>query len=410
MRTSATVGSPASDGLPAEPSAPTPAGRRAPGPLGAAGLFLAVAGVLAVVVTVSAAWLPLTSHPGLPAPGHSRPWIDGWSRWDGQDYLVIARHGYVYTRGVGGNVAWFPAYPLLVRLGGRVTGDDALAGMVLTFAAGLGAVLLFARWLRTRLDPAAAWAAIALLVAYPYASYLIGAVYSDALFLAAAIGAFVLLEHDRPVLAGLAGAVATATRPVGPALVLGLAVRALERRGAFEGGWSLRRVARAARPRDAGVLLSVLGAVAFAGYLWSRFGDGLAFVHVQSAWNQSPGLDTWLKLSFFADLRQIHDLPHLAVYVAHPVVTVVALAFVPLVRRRFGWGYAVYALGVLGLGILGTKNFFSMGRYALAAFPVFAAAGDWLARRPRALAGTLVLSAVSLVAITSFVARNYYVA
>jgi hypothetical protein len=58
---------------------------------------------------------------------------------------------------------------------------------------------------------------------YPYAYYLGGAVYPTALFLAAAIGAFVLLDHGHPWLSGLTGAVATAAGPVGLALVVGLA-------------------------------------------------------------------------------------------------------------------------------------------------------------------------------------------
>ena len=53
-----------------------------------------------------------------------------------------------------------------------------------------------------------------------------------------------------------------------------------------------------------------------------------------------------------------------------------------LVRRvwqRFGWGYAAYTAVVLLIPILGTKDFMGTGRYVLAAFPVMAAAGDYLA-------------------------------
>ena len=46
--------------------------------------------------------------------------------------------------------------------------------------------------------------------------------------------------------------------------------------------------------------------------------------------------------------------------------------------RRFGWGYAAYAAVVIAIPIIGTKDFMGTGRYVLAAFPVIAAAGDFL--------------------------------
>ena len=47
-----------------------------------------------------------------------------------------------------------------------------------------------------------------------------------------------------------------------------------------------------------------------------------------------------------------------------------ALALVPAVFKRVGWGYGVYCLVVLALPALSSKDFQGMGRYAIAAFPV----------------------------------------
>ena len=52
--------------------------------------------------------------------------------------------------------------------------------------------------------------------------------YADSLFLLCAIGAFVLLERRWYLAAGLVGALATAGRPVGVAVAVGLVVRTLE--------------------------------------------------------------------------------------------------------------------------------------------------------------------------------------
>jgi hypothetical protein len=210
------------------------------------------------------------------------------------------------------------------------------------------------------------------------------------------------------VLAGLVGAVATAARPVGVVLVAGLVVRALERRGAFRpagGGWiDLRR----ARPADAGVLLSVLGLGAWCFYLWSRFGDPLAFATAQAAWHQGAGPSTWLKFQFFSDVADLRSPRAWLLFMAHPVLTVAAACLVPRVFRRFGVGYGVYVALLIGLSAVSTKNFFGMARYLLAAFPCFAVLGELLVERATWRKVFLPASGLALVVLTAIFGTGYY--
>lgn len=82
--------------------------------------------------------------------------------------------------------------------------------------------------MRARLPHRAAVLAVVVLLVYPYAFYLYGPMYADSLFLLSAVGAFALLERRWYLAAGLVGALATAGRPVGVAVVAGLVVRTLE--------------------------------------------------------------------------------------------------------------------------------------------------------------------------------------
>lgn len=326
--------------------------------------------------------------------------LGGWLRYDAVWYVDIADHGYFYDPTQQSSVAFFPAYPLAVRTAAKVTGDTPLAAMLVTFLAGLAAAILFWRWCTVRLSASGRRVALLLLLLYPYAWYLYGTGYSDALYLAAALGAFVLLEDDRPLLAGAVGAIATAARPTGGAVLVGLVVLAVSRRH--------QRGERLAR-RDAGVLLAGAGIGSWCAYLWLRFGDPLAFLHVQAApgWNQSPGQRTWFKSAFWQML--LHGDPSFAVrLVAQAVLAVAFLAAVPWVVRRLGWGYGAFALVSVGIPIVGTGDFQGSGRYLLAAFPVFALAGEALAARPRLATGVLSASALTLVVLTSFFARGYY--
>jgi hypothetical protein len=290
-------------------------------------------------------------------------------RWDSGWYGAIAKDGYWISPGQQSPVAFFPLYPLVIRAFAWLGVNRWIAGSLVSLVAGVSALLVFHRWL-TRLAPAQTATAWLVLVSYPYACYLYGVVYSDALFLLLVVSAFVSLEEDRPLLAALFGALATACRPVAPALVLGLVVRSLERR---------RRAGAPLRAVDFAPAFAVLGLVAYMGFLHSKFGDALAFAHVQDSpgWENTPGWSAWLKDEWFHQLSVGHWTVKVRL-AAHALVTVGALALVPAVFRRLGWGYGVYCLIVLGMPALASKDFQGMGRYAIAAFPVLVPLARWL--------------------------------
>lgn len=394
------------------PEAPTSTGRW----LFPVGLFLAVSAVLVVVVWQTGVQLPRWRGAG--PPGRNIPGgrlTEGWVRWDAGWYLLIAQKGYSYVPGSQSSVAFFPAYPLALKVVAGLIGSTFLAGMVVTWASGLGVAVLFWHWCRARLETRAAQAALVLLLVFPYAWFLHLSIYADALFILSVLASFTLLDHDHPVLAGMAAAVATGARPIGIAVVVGLAVRALERRGALRlpttgrlrlpNGIHLDRV----RPADAGVLLSLAGLGAWCTYLWVRFGDPLAFAAVQAApgWEQAAGPRTWLKVAFVGELLHGPRMVALRLLV-QALLTLAALLLVPLVARRFGWGYAAFTLAVIALPAISTKDFQGMGRYLLAAFPCFALAGELLAARPRLRVGVVAASGLGLIFLTSMSARGYY--
>jgi hypothetical protein len=401
---------------------------------GVLAVFLGVTAVLTAVVASAG-----TRGCGIPQPVAVPGWLAGWCQGDGGWYLRIAESGYFYTPGRQSSVAFFPVFPMLLRGFGAVVGDVRIGGWLLGLLAGCLSVLLFACWVRTRLPRGAAITAIAVLVLYPYAFYLHGAVYSDGLFLVTAIGAFLLLERRMYWLAGVVGALATAGRPVGLAVAVGLVVRVLEIRaearasgpshgqaaGAAQRGRAdagahtgpeaptrpgVRELLGAARGigwRQAGVLSSLLGLAGWCGYLWLRFGDPLAFLTVQGApgWDQPSGPATWFKVTYL--LAVAHRLPVLLL-TGQALAGLGAVLLLGRVWSRFGWGYTVYTVIVLGIPIVGTKDFMGLGRYVLAAFPVFAAAGDALAgsryrwHRPAVLG----LSAALLIVATALFAQG----
>jgi hypothetical protein len=153
-------------------------------------------------------------------------------------------------------------------------------------------------------------------------------------------------------------------------------------------------VLRALRPRDAAVLVSILGLVAFCVLLWVRFDEPLAFSKVGGApgWGKAINTETFLKLHLFR-LLDAYGLDIVTFWlVVQGLYAVAALALVPAVVRRFGWGYGAYLLISVGIAFASTRDFIGMGRYVLAGFPAFAAAADLLlggAARARGLPGAV---------------------
>ncbi|MCX7621860.1 MAG: hypothetical protein N2037_13570, partial [Acidimicrobiales bacterium] len=272
-------------------------------------VFVAVWFALVLVTWFSAAHLE--RHPDYPQPPGQfagSAVLEGWKRWDGNWYEIIATEGYWLTPGQQSPVAFFPVYPLAMRALGAVLGDVNFAGIVITVVSGAIAAVLFWRWAADHSSSSAANASLVTFLLYPYAWYLFGATYADALFLAAVLGSFLLLENGHPVLAGVVGAVATATRPTGIAVAVGLTVLMLERHGILRAAPARDTERRPVRVTDAAVLLSVVGLAAWMTYLWLAFGSPTAFAQVQEApgWDQGSGPRTWFKITY---LQHIHHLP-----------------------------------------------------------------------------------------------------
>ncbi|MGQ0617813.1 MAG: hypothetical protein ACT4PW_12625 [Acidimicrobiia bacterium] len=399
-------------------------------------VFLAIGAALWLVVWSSHAYLaygdPDDGNPDSQGYPTTEPAVGAWLQYDSSWYLDIAANGYTeanvseFKAGRQSSVAFWPAYPLTARAVAQVVGDYPWAMHVTTLAAGLGFALLLWLWLKARLEPPGARAALLLVLLYPYAYFLFGSGYGDALFLASAMGAFVLLDRGWPVLAGVVALAATAGRPTGAAVVIGLVAVALERRGVLTrdparaddsaGGVLARERARwrfqpgRARAVDAGVLLSLSGIVGYCLYLAHRVGDPFAFLTVQGApgWDQGAGVRTWLKFGFLGRLRDEPFSGFTPRLILQGALALIFIAAIPWVVKRFGWGYGAYTAAILLIPFIGTGDFQGMGRYLLGAFPVFALAGEHLAGRIRLQQAVLAVSAVALVGFASMYARGYY--
>ncbi len=188
-------------------------------------VVLAVAWVTVTVMNPHPNWGPWRGY-----GGPRIPLLQALGRWDGAWYVNVARHGYTHVRWGNANYApraFFPGYPLLVRAVMTITPFPALlAGVLVTTILGGVVVILVWRLVAEISGTAAARRATALFSFAPGA-FVLSMAYSEALFLVATLGTIMLLMRRRWWIAGLCGAVASATRPNGIALVFTCALVAV---------------------------------------------------------------------------------------------------------------------------------------------------------------------------------------
>jgi hypothetical protein len=296
-------------------------------------------------------------------------------RWDGGWYLGIARDGYGMLHLSQSRWAFLPGLPAVIKVAGWL-GAQRLGPLIVSEVAFLVALAgvhrLGVRHASRRAAALAVWS-IAL---FP-ASFVFSMMYPSALFLAATVWAFVLVEDSRFVAAGALVTAATLLRPNGIVVAVAVAV-AFSRQ-------TWRRAVVVCGP-------AVVALAAWSWYCWDRTGDAFAFVTAKGGWQEIT----------LAGLVQGHSklsvLPHL-------VLAAGALGVVMWQRRRLPISWVV----LTGLALLPSlaTGMVGLGRYANECFPPFVAAGQVLERwATRVVVGLLVAAGAGLV-VFAYVVGHY---
>jgi hypothetical protein len=338
---------------------------------------------------------------------------DVWARWDSVWFLRIAEYGYDQASPAGAATAFFPLYPASIHLlGNALFGHYVLAGILVSLTASLVAFYLLHLVAEERLGVDGARRAVLYLAVFPL-TFLLMAVYSEALFLALSLGAFVLADRRRWAGAWALAGLALLTRAAGAALVPALLLVA----------WRSKDRRRALGTFPIALALASLYPI----YLWREFGDPLAFARAQDLWHRHlsaagplGGLWEGLRASW-AGLEQLVSGSHThrywsAVEDVDPLrvglLNLASFAFLILFTwltviawRRFGAPYGLFCALSVALPLCTPSSEWplqSLPRLGLAVFPFFLALAV-VGGRPRVHTAILTISALLLgVALTQW--------
>jgi hypothetical protein len=316
-----------------------------------------------------------------------------FGRWDSVWLMAIAGDGY----DGGGREAFFPLYPLLVRVVGAPLGSTLVGGALASTALLGVALVLLHRLVSLEFDRAVARNAVLVTALFPM-SFFFSAVYSESLFLALSIGAVYAARRERWAWAGALGLLAATTRSAGVLLLIPLAMIYL---------WDVRRPSlRTMRPLRADALwlaLVPLGLGAYCGVLALGGHDALAPFHAQEVWFRSFAghfAGAWDGLvAAWQGARQLLSGAREPVYFAQaggdPFVVArhnielfawLALTLVAVVGmlRRLPAAYGAYVVAALALPLsypVGPQPLMSLPRFVAVLFPLAIWLALWMTGR-----------------------------
>lgn len=321
---------------------------------------------LFLLVYLSLILIPIFEGPGLWRGHPENLFIDGWSRWDSGWYVTLSKVGYSnLEQSMGQDTAFFPIYPILIRLTSEVVGDAHLSGILVSNISFLLALIVLFKLLSTKYGLKIADRTLTL-ICFGAFSFFFSAVYTESIFLLAVACAFYFCERKKYLWAACWGAVASATRLFGIVIVIPLVILYLEQ---IEYDW--RRI----KPNILLLSISLLGTLAYALFLAFKFGNPLQFVDSQNAWRSLNPLEsipqTLNSLSFqsiFTGSYPVVNLIHLLIL---PTSLLLALAY----TKKVGLAYTLFAIIAV---VTSSTRAWGIGRYLVVIFPLFVAAAFFL--------------------------------
>ena len=352
----------------------------------------ALVDVLAAFLIVKLGFYSAAVFGNLMVPYVARPWtpsahmvtptiINITYHWDGEWYYFIAMKGYDFYRSAAqySSVAFFPLFPLLINLVGRLFPADLLplAGVLVVNIALLGA-MFYVRALAL-MDGSRSMARRGLwyLVIFPAAIFFQVA-YSESLFLLTAAATIYHARRRQWWTAGIWALLASVTRVQGVFLA-----------GVI--GWELLRLWRqqGRMPWKSIPVLALppLGIGLYMAYLYWQFRDPIAFVQAQAAWDRSYTfpLETLGRAlaMVFAGRGAVGSTYGLETLNVLAVLLFLAVALASVWRWPAAYNIFVFSGVLVSLATPSDGRYLMSGaRFMVVLFPVFFTLADWAEERP----------------------------
>jgi hypothetical protein len=320
------------------------------------------------------------------------PYLDRWLQWDVHHFQTIAEFGYGGDPAVGQLVpleAFFPGLPLLLRALHFIGFDLTVAGLLVSFIAGGVVVVALARLGSLDGGPAVGGRAVLLFLLAPSAVFL-AAGYTEALFLAFALPAWLAARRGHWLTAGLLAAGAASVRVTGVFLAAALVIEFLTardgRRRWLQMPW---------------LLLPGIPVLAYMAFLNERTGDWFYWRSAQEQgwYRSSTGPWETFRTTWDAAAGGGQTVGFAWMFGAEIVAVLVGVALTGWLLWRRRWGELTY-VGLQVAAFATSTWYFSVPRATLLWWPLWIGLAAWSLRRQWLLSAYLTVIAPFMVVFT----------
>lgn len=336
------------------------------------------------------------------------------TRWDGRHYMRLADQGYVAEGEHRFLIVFFPFLPFLIRQLNAVVHNFLYSGLLISFLTAVAAGYLLQVLLRREgFDEEHVYRAFMFYALLPMAIYTV-APFTEGLFLCLTLWSFLAARQQHWFRAGLAGALASATRSTGvlllPALALGALWERFRRPAAPAAAAPEPDELSSTVPEDAALPpvekavspfallwlgLIPLGLLVYLYLNWKTTGDALIFMRYQSEhWNQGF-VTPWQQVQGTL-WRLGHELPGRVRfnYYEPRLLTIILGPILLIGGRRLPLAWQLYAWMSFLLFVC-AREAISLPRYLYVLFPIYPVLAGWT-RHPLVFQASLALSSILL--------------
>ncbi|MFC1790767.1 hypothetical protein ACFLZP_04775 [Patescibacteria group bacterium] len=288
--------------------------------------------------------------------------LDLWGVWDSGWYLDIAQEGYSVklqsnlpkrvTPGQA-NYAFFPLYPLVIRLLSRLTGSYFFSGVILSNLFFLISAFFYYQLVLLDADPKTARRSLRYLFLYPLC-FILSGVFTESLFLMLLVICFYLARKKKWFFVGIIGFLLSLTRSIGVFVCLPL----------FYEYFSQRKFKLKLLDLKAfSFFLFPLGLGSFYFFIFRLTGDVFAHLKLEQKYWQVIRANPLKTLLFGLVGGQTYHF--------FTLFTLACLGFLIVYRQKIRLSYFFLALVLFALPLsIGKVGLMSILRYSVVIFPL----------------------------------------
>ncbi len=342
-------------------------------------------------------------------------WIWSFANFDGVHYLTIAKNGYSaqFTQ------VFFPFYPFIIGLINKLFPNinRIVIGLFISNISFIFFIYYFIRLLKIDYKSSQIIWILLFLIFVP-TSFYFGSLYTESLFMFLIISSFYYVRKERWWLAGILGAFASATRPIGILLLPALMWEWHNKKFKVQGtkfNFKERILKVTFNMLHSPILYLIpSGLLFYMIYLQINFRDALMFWHVQPIFGaQRSGAGIILLPQVF--WRYIKILTTVSYFqmdfwiaLWELLFTLFAIYLLLLAyKHKIRTSYLIFSwLAILVPTFTGTLS--SMPRYILTAFPLFILLGTISGKYKKSI--LLIISILLMVIFTAFFTHGFWVA